>query len=209
MDVAKRVFLIMVGLLLTALGLHILYIYDLTFGGTAGIATALTNSTEISWSIWFFIVNLPFFIISFKSLGKWFTFYSLLAITAISIIGELLLVIQSTALPILMATIIAGLLIGIGVTFVLNNGSSIGGIHILALYLDQKLKINRGVTIFVIDFIIILTAIQMVGWQNGLLSILAIMIPSYIIGRYKKNPMKTTTEHVESREREKEMTLSK
>jgi uncharacterized membrane-anchored protein YitT (DUF2179 family) len=82
------------------------------------------------------------------------------------------------------------LCIGFGVTLVLNNGSSLGGIHILALYLDQKWEINRGISIFVCDLLIIVLAGVLVGWKNALLSVFVIVVASTIIGRYKKSPIK-------------------
>lgn len=93
-----------------------------------------------------------------------------------------------------LATVLAGLCIGFGVTFVLNNGSSLGGIHILALYLDQKWGINRGVSIFISDLSIIVLAGLLVGWGNALLSVFVIFVASTIIGRYKKSPIKVREE---------------
>ncbi|MEB1806783.1 MAG: YitT family protein [Bacillaceae bacterium] len=180
---------IIVGLLITSLGLRILAIHHFTFGGTAGVATILDFLTNWSWGILFFLVNLPFFIISIQKLGIRFTISSLVSITAISFISEWFQVFQVTPFPDWLATIVAGLFIGIGVTLVLNNGSSLGGIHILALYLDQKFKINRGITIFASDFLIIFLAGLLVGWSNALLSVAAIFIASSIIGRYKKSPI--------------------
>ncbi|OLO42888.1 hypothetical protein BTR23_00415 [Alkalihalophilus pseudofirmus] len=184
---------IIVGLFITSLGLRILAIHDFTFGGTAGVATVLDFLTNWSWGILFFLVNLPFFIISIKKLGMKFTISSLVSITAISFISEWFQIFQVTPFPDWIATIVGGLFIGIGVTFVLNNGSSLGGIHILALYLDQKFKVNRGVTIFASDFLIIFLAGILVGWSNALLSVGAIFIASSIIGRYKKSPINEST----------------
>ncbi len=188
---------VLVGLILTSLGLRLLAMHDLTFGGTAGLATVLTYLSPWSWGILFFLVNLPFFIISWTKLGKWFTFSSLLSITAISVIRDLLDVMPFVSLPLWLATALAGLFIGFGVTLVLNNGSSLGGIHILALYIDQKWGINRGLTIFVSDFLIILFAALLVGWSEALLSVFVIFVASTIIGRYKKSPIPQQAESVE------------
>ena len=156
----KRLFLVFIGLFITSLGIKILSLSQLTFGGTAGIASALTYTTDFSWGIWFFIINLPFFIISLQKLGKWFTVSSLVSITGISVIRDLL---DQLTLPLvenaILGSVGAGLLIGIGVTLVLNNGSSLGGIHILALYLDEQYKINRGLTIVISDLLIVLSAV--------------------------------------------------
>ncbi|WP_226666532.1 YitT family protein [Metabacillus litoralis] len=191
MNLIKTLLLVSIGLVLTSLGIKILSNSLLTFGGTAGIATILTYITNISWGVLFFIVNLPFFFISIQELGKWFTFSSLLSITGISFIREWLdVLIPAFDLNIVLAAIIAGLLIGFGVTFVLNNGSSLGGIHILGLYIDKKFGVNRGIVLFLCDSLIILFAVALVGWYKGLLSIFCIFIASSIIGRYKKSPIK-------------------
>ncbi|MFC0470234.1 YitT family protein [Halalkalibacter kiskunsagensis] len=186
----KMVFLVLVGLFLTSLGLKFLAVHDLTFGGTAGLATILTFVSTWSWGVLFFLVNLPFFWMSFKKLGKWFTISSFMSIIGISFVRDGLDFIPFFSVPLWLATILAGLCIGFGVTLVLNNGSSLGGIHILALYLDQKWKINRGMSIFVCDLLIIVFAGLLVGWANALLSVFVILIASTIIGRYKKSPIK-------------------
>lgn len=190
----KMVSLVLVGLILTSVGLRLLDMHELTFGGTAGLATVLTFVSSWSWGVLFFLVNVPFFWISIKKLGKWFTISSFMSITAISMIRDGLDLLTFLTLPIWIATIMASLCIGFGVTLVLNNGSSLGGIHILALYMDQRWGINRGWTIFISDFLIIIFAGLLVGWGNAMLSVLTIFIASMIIGRYKKSPISNEAE---------------
>ncbi|WP_169891146.1 YitT family protein [Litchfieldia alkalitelluris] len=191
MNIFKNLMFVFLGLCLTSFGIKILSLSNLTFGGTAGIASILTYVSDTSWGLWFFIVNLPFFIISLQQLGKWFTVSSLLSITAISFIRDFLDLLNiSITINALFASLLAGLLIGIGVTFVLNNGSSLGGIHILGLFFEQKLGLNRGLVIFICDSLIILCAIAIVGWSQALYSVLCIFIASHIIGRYKKSPIR-------------------
>ncbi|WP_227936243.1 YitT family protein [Alkalihalobacillus deserti] len=186
----KLVSLVILGLILTSLGLKFLAQHELTFGGTAGLATVLTFLSTWSWGVLFFLVNLPFFWMSFKKLGKWFTISSFMSIIGIAFIRDGLDLIPFFSVPMWLATALAGLCIGFGVILVLNNGSSLGGIHILALYLDQKFKFNRGITIFVCDLSIVVFAGLLVGWGNALLSVFTISVASMIIGRYKKSPIK-------------------
>ncbi|ARK30361.1 YitT family protein [Halalkalibacter krulwichiae] len=193
----KSVTFVLLGLILTSLGLKFLSINELTFGGTAGLATVLTFVSSWSWGVLFFLVNLPFFWMSFKKLGKWFTVSSFMSIIGISIIRDGFELLSFFSMPTWIAPLIAGLCIGIGVTLVLNNGSSLGGIHILALYLDQKWNINRGITIFISDLAIIIFAGLLVGWGNALLSVITIFIASAIIGRYKKSPIKVPEQQEE------------
>jgi uncharacterized membrane-anchored protein YitT (DUF2179 family) len=187
--------MIILGLFLTAAGIKLLTVHSLTFGGTAGVATLGTFMTEWSWGILFLIVNLPFFILSIKKLGWTFSLSTFLCIFLISVISDLMDFVRFPTITPVIAAVIAGLLIGIGVSFVLNSGASLGGIHILALYLEQKSDINRGLSLFVTDFIIVSSAVVMVGFKKALISIIAITIASYITGKLKttKKPAATST----------------
>lgn len=121
----------------------------------------------------------------------------LLSIMAISFLSGIFELYTHTSIPTWMAALFAGVLIGIGVTMVLNHGSSLGGIHILAVYLDQKWRVNRGLTIFLGDLSIIVVAGFLVGWSNAILSVFSILIASTIIGRYKKGTIPQETEMLE------------
>lgn len=191
MEFFKKTLFVIMGMFLTAFGIKVLSFGTLLFGGTAGIATIITFLLEGSWGLSFFIANIPFFILSLYQLGKWFTLTSFLSIVGISFMRDWLdIIMPAFHLNMLTASIIGGLLIGIGVTFVLNNGSSLGGIHILGLFVDRKFGLNRGITIFLCDSIIILLALFNLGLLKALFSIVSIVIASFIIGRYKKSLIK-------------------
>ncbi len=181
----QKIILILSGLFLTAIGIKLLTLHALTFGGTAGIATLGSFMTNWSWGILFLIVNLPFFILSIKKLGWTFSLSTFLCILLISAISDMLDYLTLPLISPIAASVIAGTLIGIGVSFVLNSGASLGGIHILALYLEQKSDINRGVSLFVTDFIIVSSAVVMFGFKNALISIIAITIASFLTGKLK------------------------
>ncbi|WNB90312.1 YitT family protein [Bacillus sp. NEB1478] len=180
---------ILAGLFLTAAGMKILNIHSLTFGGTAGIATLGSFLSNWSWGILFLIVNLPFFILSIRKLGWTFSISTFLCILLVSAITDLLTYIHFPTVTPIFASLFAGTLIGVGVSLVLNSGASLGGIHILALYLEQKSNINRGLTLFVTDFMIVSSAIVIVGFNNAFISIFSISIASFIVGKLKaKSP---------------------
>ncbi|MCQ6265881.1 YitT family protein [Fictibacillus sp. WQ 8-8] len=191
----KKALLVLMGLFLTALGTKLLTVSHLTFGGTAGISTLLTFSTGVSWGVWFFVINLPFFILSVKRLGISFSVYTLLCISLISLINEFLKIAPSPGMHPLLIAIVSGLIIGTGVVLVLNNGASLGGIHILAVYMDQHLSINRGKTLFLTDFIIVISASLMVGFVHALYSIVTITIASYLAGKFKPQVTKNDDEN--------------
>lgn len=177
--------MIILGLFLTAAGIKVLTVHSLIFGGTAGVATIGSIMSDWSWGVLFLIVNLPFFILSIKKLGWTFSLSTFLCIFLISAISDLLDFVQFPSTSPVIAAIVAGCLIGIGVSFVLNSGASLGGIHILALYLEQKSDINRGLSLFVTDFIIVSSAVAIFGFKKALISIIAITIASYLAGKLK------------------------
>ncbi|KZE65956.1 hypothetical protein AWM68_06140 [Fictibacillus phosphorivorans] len=181
----QKIILILIGLFLTSFGIKLLTLHALTFGGTAGIATIGSFLTSWSWGILFLIVNLPFFILSIKKLGWTFSLSTLLCILLISAISDMMDYLTLPLISPIAASVIAGTVIGIGVSIVLNSGASLGGIHILALYLEQKSNINRGVSLFVTDFIIVSSAVVMFGVKNALISIIAITIASYLTGKLR------------------------
>ncbi|WP_171005454.1 YitT family protein [Bacillus sp. E(2018)] len=186
---------ILVGLFLTAIGIKLLNIHTLTFGGTAGIATLVSFMTNWTWGILFLIVNLPFFILSIKKLGWNFSLLTFLCIILISAISDLMDYLTLPLFSPIAAAIVAGSLIGIGVSFVLNSGASLGGIHILALYLEQKSNINRGISLFVTDFMIVSSAIVMFGFRNALISIIAITVASFLTGKLKSTIKDSAVEY--------------
>jgi uncharacterized membrane-anchored protein YitT (DUF2179 family) len=187
MNRTKQALIVFAGLLLTAAGTKLLTISSLTFGGTAGIATLLSFTFELSWGMLFFLVNLPFFYLSVKRLGWMFSLSTLLCIILISFVSDAFDALSLPALPPLAAATAAGLLIGTGVSMVLNQGSSLGGIHILAVYFEQFLSINRGLTLFVTDMVIVLSAAFIVGLTNALYSLIAIAIASFLVGKLKSD----------------------
>jgi uncharacterized membrane-anchored protein YitT (DUF2179 family) len=181
----QKSLIILIGLFLTAAGTKILTIHALTFGGTAGIATLGSFLGSWSWGMLFLVVNLPFFILSIKKLGWTFSLSTFLCILLISVVTDLMDYIHIPLFSPVLASLAAGTLIGIGVSFVLNSGASLGGIHILALYLEQKAAINRGIVLFVSDFMIVSSAVVIVGFKNALISIISITIASFLAGKLK------------------------
>jgi len=188
---AKTVTLLLVGIFMTAFGVKLLSAGTLTFGGTAGVAFLLSYVSPYPWAFWFLIVNLPFFWLSYRVLGSRFTLSTFLSIVGTSLAQQGLDTIMDAPAPMhpMAAAVASGMLIGIGISFVLNNGSSLGGVQIFALVLDRKFRINRGTTIFVSDALIVLTAAWLLGWNEAVASIVSIAVASYIIGRYRRAPV--------------------
>jgi uncharacterized membrane-anchored protein YitT (DUF2179 family) len=139
------------------------------------------------WWTWFFLINLPFFIIAYKQMGKSFTFKSIFAIALVSTLSDTLssLIVIDT-IPLWLAAFIGGGLMGIGLLLVFRHGASLGGVNILALYLEKHYGIHTGKVIFVIDMTVLTLAFQVYSAHQVLYSVVASLVLTSVIGRYHK-----------------------
>ncbi|WP_299270294.1 YitT family protein [uncultured Psychrosphaera sp.] len=185
--IAFEWYAIVEGCFLVALGFFFLQSSSLLIGGTGGLAAITNNLYEISLGTWFFLINLPFFVIALKQMGKSFTFKSIVSIALVSVLSDALSsMIVIDVIPLWLAAIIAGGLMGIGLLLVFRNGASLGGVNILALYLEKHYGIHTGKVIFIIDMIILTLAFQVYSVEQVLYSVIASLVLTSVIGRYHK-----------------------
>ena len=96
----------------------------------------LNTSFDFSGTI-YYIINIPLFILAYKTIGKTFFYRTLFAVTLqallLSIIPNKLLVDDT-----LTNVIVGGILGGIGVGMILSSGASTGGTDIVGLALAKK-----------------------------------------------------------------------
>ncbi|MBU2916969.1 YitT family protein [Psychrosphaera sp. F3M07] len=185
--IAFEWYAIIEGCFLVALGFFFLQSSQLLVGGTGGLAAISNHVYEISLGTWFFLINLPFFMIAYKQMGKSFTFKSIFAIALVSTLSDTLssLIVIDT-IPLWLAAFIGGGLMGIGLLLVFRHGASLGGVNILALYLEKHYGIHTGKVIFVIDMTVLTLAFQVYSAHQVLYSVVASLVLTSVIGRYHK-----------------------
>src|SRR6218665_1765838 len=133
---------IFISAMVAALGLYLLNHVGLLTSGTAGVAFLLHYAFDIPFGILFFVVNLPFYYLSFRRLGIAFsakTFAAILLVSAITELERRFLVIQY--LDPFWAALLGGILIGFGLLGLYRHRASLGGIGILAIYIHDHFKI--------------------------------------------------------------------
>lgn len=128
-----------------AIGLQILTFNGLVTGQTAGLAVIVSYLTGWSFGAVFFVVNLPFYVLAWKQLGPTFTLKSLISVTILSILTELIpngFSIQT--LDPALGALIFGALTGAGLLALFRHGGSLGGIGVAALYAQDRFGIQAG-----------------------------------------------------------------
>jgi len=177
---------ILEGCLLAALGLHILNSAGLLISGTAGVSFLLLQLVDLTFGQLFFLLNIPFYILAWQSLGWRFTLRTFFSVSLLSAISELLrLYVHIDMNPLLSATF-GGMLVGFGLIILFRHNASLGGLNILAVYLERKFHIHASKTTLVADLMVLAGAFFILDGSRLAFSFLAFLVLSSIIGRYHK-----------------------
>ena len=189
--IAKKVafewYAIVEGCFFAALGLFFLQSSNLLVGGTAGIAAISNQVFTLSMGTWFFLINAPFFIIAFKQMGKSFTVKSAIGVALVSVITDSLsLLINIDSIPMWLASFIGGGLIGIGLLILFKHNTSLGGMNILALYIEKHHGIHSGKIMLSTDMFVVAMALFLYPIEQIIYSLIGFFVLTSVIGRYHK-----------------------
>lgn len=133
------------GSMLAVLGVSILSSAGLLAGGTAGMAFLLHYATGWSFGLCFFAVNLPFYYLAFRRLGPAFTVKTFVAIALTSVLSEIApRFIGLSHVDPVAGALFGGLVIGAGMLALFRHRASLGGIGILALYIQDRFGWRAG-----------------------------------------------------------------
>ena len=146
-------------------------------GSTAGLAFVLHYATGWSFSLIFFVINLPFYGFAWRYISREFALKTFISVALLSLITYLVpLYLNIDYLHPAFAAIAGGLIIGTGILFLARHKSSVGGATIIALYAQDKWGISAGKVQIAIDLLVLLLAIWVVPMEKLLWSILAAII---------------------------------
>jgi uncharacterized membrane-anchored protein YitT (DUF2179 family) len=175
---------------LVSLGLALLQSAGLATGGTPGIAFLLSYATGLPLSVALLLVNLPFYVLGWRTLGPRFTLKTLAAVTALAGAVEAVDALVSVQAGALYAALAGGVLIGMGLLVMFRHNSSFGGVSILALALQKRYAWRAGTTQLAIDLAVLAGALlvldaQRVGWSLlGAAAMNLVLICNHKPGRY-------------------------
>lgn len=182
---------LLVSTLFMALSVTLFRHAGLLTGGTAGLAFLLHYLSGYAFGPIFFIINLPFYIFAVRALGWAFTFKTFAAVAMLSIYSEVLPGwIQLGNLNPVFAAIMAGLLAGVGLLMLMRHRASLGGIGVLAIYLQEKHGWRAGKVQMAADCAIVLAALLIKDFSLVMLSIVGAVALNLVIavnhrpGRY-------------------------
>ena len=187
----EDLFAMLIGTLLVALGIALYSKATLSTGSTAGLALLLQYATHIPFSWLFFAINLPFYILAILRMGWPFALKTFACVGLVSLFTANIptwLVISSVH-P-LFAALAGGALMGLGILSLFRHKASVGGINILALFLQDNFSIRAGYFQLAVDALILLAAFFVLPFDRVIYSVLGALVLNFIIafnhkpGRY-------------------------
>ena len=174
--IAKRgsvnAFLIAVGVVIAGFGLKsFLLPNDFIDGGAVGISLLVNKVSGVPLSILLVLINIPFIILGFTTIGKKFGFKTIFSIVALALAVEIIEYPQITEDKLLVA-VFGGFFLGAGIGLAMRGGSVIDGTEILAINLSKKTGLTVGDIILIFNIIIFSVAAYLLSMEIALYSIL-------------------------------------
>lgn len=172
-----KIILMIIGSMLASIGLEIFLIpNNIIDGGVVGISIMASHITNIPLGVFTFVLNIPFFIIGYKQIGKTFTISTLFSVTCLSLGVSFLHPIPGLTEDPLLAAVFGGIVLGVGVGLIIRNGGSLDGTEIVAIILDKRMSFSIGEIVMFFNLFILSSAGFIFGWDRAMYSLIAYFI---------------------------------
>lgn len=145
-------------------------------GGLTGVAMIMKHLWGWDIGITSLILNIPLFVIGYRAMGKVFAFRSLVATILFSLAIDLMPLKAIEVEPIL-GTLYGGILLGIGLGFILRGGATTGGTDMAARMVHKYLPfMSVGMFLFLIDCVVVVAAWIFIGSSEALYALICIFV---------------------------------
>lgn len=131
------------------------------------------------------ILNIPVLIIGWKILGRNTFLYSLIGILAVSLfirVSQIYMIEFNLSSDLTLASLFAGVFIGVGLGIIFRYGGTTGGVDIIARLINKYLGWSMGRAMFLFDAVVIFVSI--VTYLNpikGMYTLVAVFIGAKVI----------------------------
>lgn len=170
---------------------------DLFPGGFTGLTVLIQRicseyfNFEISYTLVNVALNAIPAIIGYKTIGRKFTFYSLLMVFLSGLFVDLFPNIAITSDRLLVA-VFGGMINGAAISIALHGKASSGGTDFIAVYLSNKFNASSWSTVLGLNAIMLSVAGVLFGWEAALYSIIFQFVSTNVINYLHKEYSKAT-----------------
>ncbi|WP_263770836.1 YitT family protein [Propionivibrio soli] len=182
---------LLTGTLLVAFAIVLFKQAGLLTGGSPGLAFLAHYATGMSFGLLYFVINIPFYVFGLLAMGRTFTIKTFCAVALLSLYSEWLPHwIDIASINPTFAAVLGGLLAGAGLLMLIRHQASLGGIGVLAFYLQKRRGWRAGTLQMIADALIVGGALFVVSPLRVALSILGVLALNMVLtinhrpGRY-------------------------
>jgi uncharacterized membrane-anchored protein YitT (DUF2179 family) len=181
-EICLNLALLTVGSVICALGVNgILMPHEFVSGGITGVALIIYYMTPlVPVSALYFLLNIPFFVLGWKYVGRRFFIYSFIGMIIFSATIEWVHI----PMPVqddLLSALLAGIMIGVGSGIILRSSGSAGGTDILSVMLMKKYSIRLGSTILIFNGTVLVAAATLFSLERALYTLVYLYVTSNIV----------------------------
>ncbi len=194
----KRFVLICTASIIFALNLNsFVHVAGLIPGGFAGISLLIQRTVKkftglkIPYTPLYWAFNAMPVYISFRFIGKKFTFYSLIGIVLSSILKDIIPPMIITD-DFLLCAVFGGIINGAAVTLCLYADAVSGGTDFIAIYFSERKGVDMWNYIFAMNACVLVTAGFMLGFEKSLYSIIFQFSSTQVLNLLYKHYQKVT-----------------
>jgi len=150
--------------------------HDLAPGGVTGISTILASFLPLKVGTLSFLINVPLFVLGWKTVSWRFALRSFLAMTLMSVFIDVVPV-RDPSGNVMLASIFGGALMGIGLGLVVRAGATTGGTDMAAQMIHNLIGFVSVATIMLaIDAAVVIIAALVFGIPAGLWALITLFV---------------------------------
>lgn len=178
----KRTIMLFIGSILAAAGLEFFLVPNqIIDGGIVGISIMASHLTQKPLSLFIVLLNLPFFYLGYKQIGKSFTISTLFAVLSLSFWVSIFHPIPELTHDLFLAAIFGGIIVGVGVGLIIRYGGSLDGSEIVAIIVDRRTGFSVGEIVMFFNLFILSSAGLVFSWDKAMYSLVAYFVAYKVI----------------------------
>lgn len=204
----RRLAIVIFGSFLLAASLNFFLInanvYSSGFTGAAQLVASVFNdflNMKVSTGLLLFVFNIPVLILGWIKVGRAFTIYSILSVIFASLFLQFMPVLTISE-DILLNAVFGGAIGGAGVGLVLKNGTSTGGMDIIAMVISRLRDKPIGAYLFILNGVIVAVAGWLYGLENSLYTLVSLYVSTVVIDALHTRHEKVTVMIITSKANE-------
>ncbi|MFC7685109.1 YitT family protein [Ureibacillus sp. GCM10028918] len=182
----KNIIGILIGAAIYSFGfVHFNMQNELGEGGFSGITLILYFTLNWDPAIMNLILNIPMFILGWKQFGRREFIYTIIGTVAVSVFLRIFQVYQFTLGlqdDLLLASLFAGVFVGIGLGIIFRCGGTTGGVDIIARVTHKHVGWSMGRTMFLFDaFVIFASWMTFLDARSMMYTLVAVYVGARVI----------------------------